>query len=300
MSGLSILASGMSGPIGADLLPALAADGHRVRRLVRRAPSDSGEVQWDPGQPLSPEKVSGFDAVIHLAGETIVGRWTAAKKARIRDSRVLGTRHLVDALRQSGAKPGVLITASAIGYYGNRGHEALNESSAPGNNFLAGVCREWEAAAHAAEAAGIRVVSLRIGMMLSPVGGALKQMLLPFRIGAGGRIGSGQQYWSWVSIRDVVGAIQHAISNPSLRGAVNAVSPQPVTNAEFTRTLASALHRPAIFPMPAFAVKTIFGQMGDELLLASTRVLPGKLQASGYRFRHPELGGALRELLASS
>jgi uncharacterized protein (TIGR01777 family) len=290
----------MSGPIGTALLPALATAGHRVTRLVRRAARREIEIQWDPAQPLSPQAFSGFDAVIHFAGESIVGRWTAAKKVRIRDSRVLGTRHLVEALTRAASKPSVLITASAIGYYGNRGSELLMERSAPGDSFLASVCKEWEAAALAAETSNIRVVPMRMGVVLSSSGGALKQMLPPFRMGLGGRLGSGKQYWSWVSVHDVVAAILHVMKHDGIRGPANMVSPNPVTNAEFTRVLASVLHRPAPFPMPAFVVRALFGQMGDELLLASARVLPEKLLSSSYEFRQSDLAAALIELLANN
>ena len=298
MASMKILASGMSGLVGGALLPALARDGNEVVRLVRQSSGSSGEIQLDPAQPITPEKVSGFDAVIHLAGETIFGRWTESKKAKIRDSRILGTRYLAEALAASSRKPAVMICASAIGYYGDRGAETLTESSAPGNNFLAGVCQAWEAAAQIASKAGIRVVSVRFGVILSPNGGALKEMLTPFKLGVGGRLGSGRQYMSWISITDVVNAIQHVMTTESLRGPVNFVSPQPVTNSDFTRTLAGVLHRPAILPMPAFAVKAVFGEMGDELLLASARVIPSKLEGTNYSFRHGELGAALKSMLS--
>jgi uncharacterized protein len=295
---MKILATGMSGPIGAALLPELAA-GHEVTRLVRRSASQADERTWNPEGVIPPEIVSGFDGVVHLAGETIVGRWTDAKKRRIRDSRVLGTQNLCAALAQAAAKPRVLICASAIGYYGDRGAEALDESSQPGNNFLAGVCQQWEAATSTAGNAGIRVVNTRFGVVLSTTGGALAQMLTPFRCGVGGKVGSGHQYWSWVSIGDVAGAIMHAVARDEVAGPVNVVAPNPVTNQQFTRTLGQVLHRPTIFSIPAFAVHAAFGQMGDELLLASARVVPSKLQSSGYQFRDPELPGALEKLLRS-
>jgi len=295
---MKILASGMSGLVGEALSPALSQAGHEVVRLVRQTSGSTGEIQWDPAETVTPEKVSGFDAVIHLAGETIFGRWTEAKKAKIRQSRVEGTRKLAQALVASSRKPKVMVCASAIGYYGDRGAEVLTESSAPGNNFLAGVCQAWESSAQLASNGDTRVVSVRFGVILSPKGGALKQMLTPFRMGVGGRLGSGRQYMSWISITDVVDAIQHVLTTDSLRGPVNFVSPNPVTNSEFTKKLARALRRPAIFPMPEFAVKTVFGQMGDELLLASARVIPSKLEATNYGFRHGELEAALKELLA--
>ena len=297
MTSLNILASGTSGPIGGALVPALTAAGHRVTRLVRRPPAASGEIEWDPAQPIAPDIVSGYDAVIHLAGETIIGRWDEKKKQKIRDSRVTSTRHLVQALVQSAQKPRVLITASAIGYYGNRGGEMLTENSEPGYSFLGMVCREWEGATQAAADAGIRTVQLRIGVMLSMTGGALKQMARPFRFGLGGIIGNGKQYWSWVAIEDVVGAVQHALTHEGLSGPVNVVSPNPGTNIDFTRAIAQVVRRPALFPLPPFAVRLFFGQMGEELLLASARVLPTKLEASGYKFRYPELKPALTDIL---
>jgi uncharacterized protein len=295
-----VLISGASGTVGAALLPSLSEKGYQVVRLVRGAPSGSDQIQWDPTKPLAPVVVSGFEAVVHLAGESIVGRWTESKKTAIRDSRIQGTRHLAEALAQSVMPPRVLISASAIGFYGDRGDEILREESASGAGFLAEVCREWEAAMEPAAKAGIRAAQLRVGVVLSPVGGALQKMLTPFRLGVGGNIGSGRQWWSWIDVRDLVGAVLHILSTDSLRGPVNGVAPSPVTNAEFTRTLARVLSRPAIFPMPAFAARLAFGQMADELLLASQRVEPGKLLASGYRFKQPELEAALRTILKRS
>jgi uncharacterized protein len=291
-----ILVSGASGPIGKALLPALAGEGHAVVRLVRKASQQPDQIQWDASQPLPPEKVSGFDAVIHLAGETIVGRWTDAKKQRILESRVQGTGHLAQATALAESKPKAFISASAIGYYGSRGDEVLREDSGSGNGFLAEVCRQWEGATRAAADAGIRTVHSRFGLVLSSEGGALAKMLLPFRLGLGGRVGNGRQWWSWVAIEDLVGAILHAL-NHDLHGAVNVVGPNPVTNLQFTRILASVLSRPAMFPMPAFAARLAFGQMGDELLLASQRVAPAKLQASDYQFRFTELKRCLETLL---
>jgi uncharacterized protein (TIGR01777 family) len=241
--------------------------------------------------------VSGFETVIHLAGESIVGRWTAAKKARIRDSRVLGTRNLAEALSRTVERPRILITASAVGYYGNRGDEFLREDSSPGQDFLAEVCRDWEGATKTAAQAGIRTANLRIGLILSLAGGALPRMLIPFRMGVGGTIGDGRQWWSWIDVKDVVGAIHHVMKTDQLQGPVNVVAPKPVTNTEFTKTLAEVLHRPAIFPMPAFAARLAFGKMADELLLASQRVEPAKLLSSGYPFQHPELKPALEDIL---
>jgi uncharacterized protein (TIGR01777 family) len=297
MTSLKILASGTSGPIGGALVPALAAAGHRVTRLVRRPPASADEIEWDPIKPIPPDAVNGYDAVIHLAGETIVGHWDEKKKEKIRDSRVISTRNLVDALVQCAHKPRSLITASAIGYYGNRGQERLTENSQPGYNFLGMVCREWEGATKPAAETGIRAAQLRIGIMLSMQGGALKQMVRPFRFGLGGIIGNGKQYWSWVALEDVVGAVQHALTHEGLSGPVNVVSPNPVTNIDFTRAIAQVLRRPALFPLPFFAVRLFFGQMGEELMLASARVLPSKLEASGYKFRYPELKPALMNIL---
>jgi uncharacterized protein len=288
----NILVSGASGLIGTALLPALVERGYQVVRLVRSANAAAGQIAWDPAQPLRPQSVSGFDAVVHLAGESVVGRWTEAKKRRIRESRVQGTRHLAEALAEAPLRPRVLVSASAIGYYGNRGDEVLTEDSPPGQGFLPEVCGMWERAAQPAERAGIRTVQLRIGIVLSRDGGALQKMLPPFRLGAGGNLGDGRQWWSWIDVRDLVGAICHTLTG-SVVGAVNLVSPRAVTNREFTQTLGAVLSRPAIVPMPAFAARLVFGQMADELLLASQRVEPAKLIAGGYSFEHPELKAAL-------
>lgn len=295
---VKILVSGSSGLVGAALLRTLGADGLQLTRLVRETASGPGQLAWDPDHPLAPEPVSGFDGVIHLAGESIASRWTQSKKKAIRDSRVLGTRNLAAALAHAASPPRVLISASAIGYYGDRGDEVLREDSPSGSSgFLPEVCREWEAAAQPTEVAGIRTVNLRTGIVLSAAGGALKKMLPPFRMGLGGNIGSGRQWMSWIDLCDMVDAIRHVLTNDSLRGPVNFVSPNPVTNAEFTRTLASALSRPAILPMPALAARLAFGQMGEELLLASQRVEPTKLSASGYVFQKPDLRKALEDIL---
>lgn len=288
-----ILVSGVSGPIGAALLPSLKARGYEITRLVRGPVSREGQIGWDPATPLSPESVSGFEAVIHLAGESIVGRWTEAKKKRILDSRVQGTRHLAEALAKTKDRPRVLVAASAIGYYGDRGDEFLREESSSGQGFLPEVCRQWEAAAQPATQAWIRTVYMRTGVVLSQKGGALQKMLPPFRLGLGGNIGNGQQWLSWIDVQDWVGALHHILKTDLLQGPVNLVSPKPVTNAEFTKTLASVLSRPAIFPMPAFAARLVFGQMADELLLASQRVEPSKLVASGYPFQYSDLKKSL-------
>ncbi len=297
MNSSRILVSGASGPIGAALLPSLKAGGFEVMRLVRAAATAKDQIEWDPSRPLSPDMASGFDAVIHLAGESIVGRWTDAKKRRILDSRTQGTDHLAEAVANAPQPPRVFISASAVGYYGDRGEQVLREDSSSGEGFTAEICRQWEAAAKPAAAAGIRAVQVRIGIVMSADGGALQKMLLPFRLGMGGRLGHGRQWWSWVSVHDVSGAIQHVLNNESLQGPVNVVAPNPVTNAEFTKILAAVLNRPALAPMPAFAVRLVFGEMGDELFLASQRVEPSKLMASGYRFQHPDLRQALGDIL---
>jgi uncharacterized protein (TIGR01777 family) len=292
-----ILISGVSGPIGAALLPSLKQRGHKVVRLVRGAATSNDEISWDPAKPIAPELVSAFDAVIHLAGETIVGRWSAAKKKRILESRSVGTRNLAEALAKAPKRPRTFISASAIGYYGNRGEELLREDSSSGHDFLSEVCRQWEGATEPARQSGIRTASMRFGVILSTEGGALRQMLRPFRLGLGGRIGDGRQWWSWIHVNDVVGAIYHVMKTDLVHGPVNVVAPRPVRNAEFTEALAGVLHRPAMFPVPAFAARLAFGEMADELLLASQRVEPAKLVASGYPFQHSELHNALQEIL---
>lgn len=297
MNSLRILISGASGPVGAALVPFLKTQGHTVTRLVRTSARGQDQILWDPARPLSPDSVSGFDAVIHLAGESIVGRWTGGKKQRILDSRTQGTSHLAEAAAKAAQRPRVFISASAVGYYGDRGDEILRENSPSGGGFAAEICRQWEAATQLAANAGIRTAQMRLGVVMSADGGALPKMLPPFRLGLGGRLGSGRQWWSWVAVQDVVGAMDHVLNHDELQGPVNTVAPNPVSNAEFTTTLASVLKRPAIFPMPAFAVRLIFGQMGTELFLASQRVEPAKLAASGYQFQHPDLKNALQEIL---
>lgn len=296
-----ILVSGASGPIGTALLPSLKSSGARISRLTRKGAaqpaSDEQQIPWDPAQPIAAEAVSGFDAVIHLAGESIVGRWTAAKKKEIRNSRVNGTRNLARALAQAKDKPRVFICGSAIGYYGDRGDEVLDEASAPGTGFLPEVCVEWEASAKTAVQAGIRTVLMRTGVVLSPKGGALGKMLTPFKMGVGGRIGNGRQWMSWIDVQDVIGAIHHILKAELLQGPVNMGAPKPVTNEEFTRTLASVLSRPAILPVPGFVVKLAFGEMGETALLGSQRVEPAQLIGSGYPFQFSELRASLSHLL---
>jgi uncharacterized protein len=299
---LHVLVSGASGLIGRAVVRSLAGAGHRVTRLVRTS-AGAGAFGWDPlGQSLDLTSLAPVDAVVHLAGENVGARWTAERKRRIRDSRVRGTRLLSTALAQLRPLPRVLVSASAIGIYGNRGDELLTESSPlgdPSHDFLASVCREWEAAADPARAAGIRVVHPRFGVVLSRSGGALQRLLPVFRLGLGGRLGTGDQWMSWVSLPDVTGIVASTLEDSSLTGAVNATAPEPVTNREFTRVLGAALHRPTLFPVPA-AVHRIglgLGEMAEGTVLASARVLPSRLIDSGYRFRHADLPSALRDVL---
>lgn len=299
---MRILISGSSGLIGSALRPALAAAGYSCSALVRRSPAEN-EVQWDPEHPLDPQKLNGFDAIVHLAGKSIAGRWTENFKREVRASRVEGTRTLATAaaesFRQTGT-PRIFVAASATGYYGNRGDEILTEQSTPGSGFLAEVCEEWEHAANPAVEAGIRVVNLRIGVVLAKHGGALQAMLPPFRLCLGGKVGDGRQYMSWIALDDVVGAFLFALTNEGVRGLVNVVAPNPVRNSDFVQVLAKVLNRPAIFPLPAFVVRTLFGEMGESLLLASARVLSRRLEGSEYKFQHPELEEALHAVLGRS
>lgn len=289
---MNVTISGASGLIGRRLAKQLETAGHAVSALSR----SGGRYRWDPMREEPPAAaLETADAVVHLAGEPVAQRWTAAAKRKIRDSRVTGTRHLVQALSTLSRRPGVLVCASAIGIYGSRGDETLTESSQPGSGFLPEVCVEWEQQAELAEALGIRVVRVRIGIVLAAEGGALAKMLPPFKMFVGGRIGSGRQWMSWIHIEDLARLLAHCLTAP-VSGPVNGTAPQPVTNAEFTRSLARVLRRPALLPVPAFALKAIFGEMA-EILLASQRVLPKAAEASGFRFEHPELGGALRSVL---
>ena len=296
---MKILISGASGLVGAAVAQSLTNDHHEIIRLVRRAPRSREEIEWNPdANKLDASGLNHIEAVVHLAGESIAsGRWNREKKARIRDSRVKGTRLLSETLANLSQPPRVLVSASAIGYYGDRGDEVLTEESPEGRRFLAEVCREWEAATGAAQERGVRVTMMRFGMILSERGGALTKMMPPFKMGVGGRIGSGQQFISSVALDDVVGAIIHAIGTESLTGAINMVAPNPVTNEEFTRVLGRILSRPTIFPLPAFAARLAFGEMADELLLSSARVEPRRLLESGYRFRYADLESALRSML---
>jgi uncharacterized protein (TIGR01777 family) len=296
---VNVLVSGATGLIGGSLTVALERDGHRVFSLSRSSPGLENAIRWDLDRgALDASRLEGMEAVVHLAGESIAtGRWTERKKARILESRVRGTRLLAETLAGLSTPPGVMVSASAVGYYGDRGDELLREESAPGSGFLAGVCRQWEAAADPAREAGIRVVHPRIGVVLSPEGGALGTTLPIFKLGGGGRIGSGRQYWSWVTLDDVVRAIIHALNDGSVEGPVNVGSPNPLTNADYTRTLGRVLGRPTVLPLPAPAARIMLGEVADALLLASARMEPARLKETGYEFRHPELEGALRYLL---
>jgi uncharacterized protein (TIGR01777 family) len=296
---MNILITGATGLIGSPLAAALSDAGHEVFRLSRRTPAEANDIQWNPAAGEIPKaRLEGLQAVVHLAGENIAkSRWTNAVKQRMRASRVEGTRLLCEALAGLASPPKTLVAASAIGYYGDRGAELLTEDSPPGKGFLAELCRDWEAAAEPAQQHGIRVAKLRIGVVLSARGGALASMLTPFKMGVGGVVGSGKQYWSWIALDDVVGAIQHCLKQESICGAVNAVAPNPATNADFTKTLGAVLHRPTILPMPAFAAKLMLGEMAEELLLSSTRVKPKRLEETGYRFRYPTLESALKHAL---
>jgi uncharacterized protein (TIGR01777 family) len=301
---MKVIVTGSTGLVGRALVRSLLSDGQEVTRLVRggaqefRAPGTKA-VQWEPEKGLvNAAELEGHDAAVHLAGDPIAeGRWDDEKKRRIRESRVKGTRLLAETLAGLSEKPRVLVSASATGFYGDRGDEVLQEESASGEDFLSEVCREWEKATLAASQAGIRVVHLRIGFVLSAEGGGLPKMLTPFKLGVGGRVGSGRQYISWLTLDELVSIIRRALEDKHLRGPVNAVAPSAVTNLEFTKTLGHVLGRPTVLPVPAFAVRLAFGEMADAILLSSTRVVPARLQEAGYQFQHPELEGALKHVL---
>jgi uncharacterized protein (TIGR01777 family) len=297
---MKILISGASGLVSKHLIPTLKANGHEVYRLVRKTPQSADEIQWDAEKGFSETeqaKLENFDAVIHLAGDNVASEnWSDEKKRKIKESRTIGTRILVDALKKLQNPPKHFISASAIGFYGNRGDEILNEQSAKGEGFLPEVCAAWEDEIKRAEAFA-RVVYLRVGVVLAKDGGALEKMLTPFKFGVGGTVGSGKQYMSWIALDDLVKMIHFALENGTLSGAVNAVAPNAVTNQEFTKTLGKVLSRPTFLPVPEFAIKTLFGEMGETLLLEGARVLPQKLQDAGFEFDFPNLEDAMNHAL---
>jgi uncharacterized protein (TIGR01777 family) len=294
---MRVLVSGASGLIGSALVPYLEGRGHTVARLVRR---EVDGVRWDPGaRTIDRAALTRFDAVIHLSGESVLARWTPAKQAAIRASRVDSTAFLATTLAALDRKPAVLVTASAIGYYGDRGDELVTEDSPPGSGFLADVCRAWEAATAPAARAGIRCVQLRIGLPLTTAGGILGQLLLPFRLGLGGPIGRGSQWWSWIALADLLALFAFALDTASLSGPVNATAPHPVTNREFARTLGRVLNRPAVVPVPPVALRLLFGTAAaDGAMLTGCRVQPARALGSGFTFRYPDLEAALRRALA--
>lgn len=300
---MKVLVTGATGTIGRAICERLAAEGHSIVVLSRR-PENARVVpgaqafRWDAEREVPPvEAWAGVDAVVHLAGEPVAGaRWTDEQKRRIRDSRVLGTRHLIDGMKALANPPRVLVSASAVGYYGNRGDAQLDESSAPGEGYLVDVCREWERQSERAREFGVRVVLLRIGVVLSKTGGALEKMLLPFKLGLGGRLGSGRQWFPWIHLDDIVGIVQHALATPEAQGPLNGAAPGIVTNEEFTRQFAAALHRPVFFPVPEFALRLMMGEMA-AVVLASQRVLPKATIAAGYQFKFPDLTPALVDVL---
>lgn len=298
---MNVLMTGSSGLIGTALTSFLEHQGHPVRRLLRTssAETNTASCSWNPADgSITTGAFEGIDAVVHLAGENIAGgRWTAARKDRIRESRVTGTRRLCEAVAALEFPPQVLVAASAIGFYGDRGKDELSETSALGSGFLPEICQAWESATAPAQNRGVRVIFLRIGIVLSQKGGALAQMLLPFKLGVGGVLGSGDQQMSWITLDDLLAITLHSLTDDSIRGPVNAVTPYPVTNREFTKTLGAVLRRPTVLPVPAFAVRLLFGEMADALLLASTRVVPAVLRASKFEFTYPHLGSALQHVL---
>lgn len=295
-----IAITGASGLIGAPLVAFLQSGGHRVIRLVRRQTQHPDEISWDPARgTIDAAKLEGLDAVIHLAGESINGRWTTARKNRIRDSRVRGTHLLCQAIAHLSSPPPVLLSSSAVGYYGDRGEQPLGDESQPGTGFLSEVCQAWEQATQPAVQAGVRVVHVRTGIVLSLRGGALAKMLPPFRMGLGGPMGTGRQYMSWISLEDMIGLFHHALFVHEVQGPLNATAPEPVTNEQFSRELGIVLHRPVIARVPSGAIRLILGEMGQSLLLQGARVMPVKAQATGYRFVHPTLHDALSEELGA-
>lgn len=297
---MKIIVTGASGLVGTALVPYLRGEGHEVARLVRSPDKAHDAIYWDPHTgELNPDDLSGFDSIVHLAGANVAGgRWTTERKKLILESRVNGLRTLTEALRHCASPPKTLVSASATGFYGDRGDQVLNESSASGNGFLAEVCREWEGGLREMEQLGLRTVSLRLGIVLSGKGGALAKMLPAFKCGIGGRLGSGQQWMSWISETDLLRIIGHVLTQNSLHGPINAVSPEAVTNAEFTKTLGQVLRRPAVLPVPAFVLRLLFGQMADEALLSSARVTPQRLLVDDFCFTHVRLEKALQAVLS--
>ena len=297
---MRVLISGASGLVGTALTDSLRRAGYTVNRLVRPGGSAApGDVGWNPKSGrVELAGLEGVDALVHLAGASIAeGRWTKARKQVLRESRVDATRNLVNGLLELKRPPKVLVSASAVGYYGDRGDEQLTETSAAGDDFLAQLARDWEAEAQRAAQNGIRTVQLRFGVILAAQGGALPRMLLPFKMGVGGRLGSGKQWMSWLTLQEATGLVKHALENAELAGAVNAVAPNPVRNIEFTKILGKVLRRPTLFPAPGFALKLALGEMADALLLSSQRVIPARLQKSNFTFVHPEFEAALRAVL---
>lgn len=296
---MNVLVTGSSGLIGSALVRGLATREHCVVRLVRGRDAGEGEARWDPAAgTIDTDRLANLDAVIHLAGESIVARWTKAKRRRIRDTRIQGTTLLCEALTSLDRPPRVLLCASATGWYGDRGDEIVTEQSERGHGFLADLCRDWEAAAAPAAEAGIRVVSMRFGVVLSRAGGALAKMLGPFRLGLGGRIGNGRQYMPWISLADTVAAVEHLLAADHITGPVNVVAPKPVTNRAFTQALGRTLHRPTILPLPALAARLLFGRMARELLLSGARAHPARLLEDGFSFQHADIDSAFRAAIA--